>query len=83
MVVLLFLYKQGISLLSNPSGLYNHFICLTICRYLAKCGHPLDNTITDLSNIPDPYNKIDQQFSKLSLETLNDNKLVFTFDEIK
>ena len=83
MVVLLFLYKQGISLPNNSTELYNHFIRLTICRHLAKYGHPLDNTITDLTNLPDPYNKIIQQLSKFSLEALNNNRLVFTFDEIK
>ena len=83
MVILLFLYKQGISLPNNSTRLYNHFICLTICRHLAKCGHHLDNTITDLTNLPDPYNKIIQQLSKFSLKALNNNKLVFTFDEIK
>ena len=83
MVVLLFLYKQGISLPNNSTELYNHFIRLTICRHLAKYGHPLDNTITDLSSLPDPYNKIIQQLSKFSLEALNNNRLVFTFDEIK
>ena len=83
MVVLLFLYKQGISLPNNSTELYNHFICLTICRHLAKYGHSLDNTITDLTNLPDPCNKIIQQLSKLSLEALNNNKLVFTFEEIK
>ena len=83
MIVLLFLYKQGVSLPNNSTELYNHFICLTICRYLAKYGHPLDNTITDLTNLPDPYNKIIQQLSKFSLEALNNNKLVYTFDEIK
>ena len=83
MVVLLFLYKQGISLPNNSTELYNHFICLTICRHLAKYGHPLDNTITDLTKLPDPYNKIIQQLSKFSLEALNNNRLVFTFDEIK
>ena len=31
LVVLLFLYKQGISLPSNSTQLYHHFICLTIC----------------------------------------------------
>ena len=82
-VVLLFLYKQGISLPSNSTELNNHFICLTICRHLAKYGHPLDNTITDLTKLPDPYNKIIQQLSKFSLEALNNNRLVFTFDEIK
>ena len=83
MVVLLFLYKQGISLPNSSTELYNHFICLTICRHLAKYGHHLDNTITDLTNLPDPCSKIIQQLSKFSLEALNNNKLVFTFDEIK
>ena len=88
MVILLFLYKQrsclpNKSLPKNSTQLYNYFICLTICRHLAKYGHSLDNTITDLTNLPDPYSKIIQQLSKFSLEALNYNKLVFTFDEIK
>ena len=88
MVVLLFLYKQRTSLPNNSlpnnsTQLYNHFICLTICRHLAKYGHPLDNTITDLTNLPDPCSKIIQQLSKFSMKALNNNKLVFTFDEIK
>ena len=83
MVVLLFLYKQGISLPNNSTQLYNHFVCITICRHLAKYGHPLDNTITDLTNLPDPCSRVVQELCKLSLEALNDNKLVFTFDEIK
>ena len=82
-VVLLFLYKQGISLPNNSTALYNHFICLTICRHLAKCGHSLDNTITNLNDLPDPCNKIIQQLSRFSLEALNNNKLVFTWYEIK
>ena len=88
MVILLFLYKQrsslpNNSLPNNSTQLYNHFICLTICRHLAKYGHPLDNTITDLTNLPDPCSKIIQRLSKFSLKALNNNKLVFTFDEIK
>ena len=83
MVVLLFLYKQGTSLPNNSTQLYNHFICLTICRHLAKYGYNLDNTITDLTNLPDPCNKIIQQLSKFSMEALNNKKLVFTFDELK
>ena len=83
LVVLLFLYKQRSSLPNNSTQLYNHFICLTICRHLAKHGHSLDNTITDLTNLPCPCNTVIQQLSELSLEALNNNKLVFTFDEIK
>ena len=83
MVVLLFLYKQEIPLPNNSTELCNHFICLTICRHLAKNGHSLNNTITDLTHLPDPYNKVIQQLSKLSLEAFNDKKLDFTLDEIK
>ena len=83
MVVLLFLYKKGIPLPKNSTELYNHFICLTICRHLAKYGHPLDNTITNLSDLPDPYNKIIQQLSKFSLEAINNNRLIFSYDDIK
>ena len=88
MVVLLFLYKQRTSLPNNSlpdnsTQLYNYFICLTLRRHLAKYGYPIDNTITDLTNLPDPCSKIIQQLSKFSLEALNNNKLVFTLDEVK
>ena len=88
MVVLLYLYKQRSCLLSkslpkNSTQLYNYFICITICRHLAKYGHPINGVIIDLTDLPDPCSRIIQQLSKFSLEALNNNKLVFTFDEIK
>ena len=83
MVALLFLHEQGISLPRNSTDMYNHFICLTICRYLAKFGYPLTNTITDLNDLPEPCNKIIEQLSILSLQSLNNSKLIFTLNEIK
>ena len=83
MVVLLYLYKLGISLPNNSTELYNHFICQTIYRHLVKSGHSLDNTIHDLTKLPYPCDVIIQQLSKFSLRALNDNMLVYTFDEIK
>ena len=83
MVILLFLYKMGIPLPSDPSKLYYHFICLTICRHLAKSGHPLKTNIKQLADLPEPYSKIVKQLSKLALQALNNNQLVFTYDEIK
>ena len=80
-VVLVYLYKQGVSLPQTSAELYNYFICLTVRRHLAKHGHR--SNITQLSDLPEPYNKIIQQLSKLSLEALNDDKLTFTSDEIK
>ena len=83
LVVLAYLYKQGFTLPRNSAELYNYFICLTVCRDLAKHGHCLQGNITKLTDLPEPYNKIIQQLSKLSLEALNDNKLIFTLEEIK
>ena len=83
LVVLAYLYKQGFILPRNSAELYNYFICLTVCRHLTKNGHRLQGNITKLINLPEPYNKIIQQLSKLSLEALNDDKLIFTFEEIK
>ena len=82
MVVLLYLFKLGISLPKNSTELYRHFICSTVCRHLSKFGNPLTHNITDLTALPQPYNRIIQQLSKLSLEALNNNKLVFTLDDI-
>ena len=82
MVVLLYLYKLGIALPRNSTQLYHHFICSTICQHLLKSGTPLTHDITDLTDLPQPYNRIIQQLSKLALDALNNNKLIFTLPEI-
>ena len=83
MVILVHLFQQGIPLPKNSAELYRYFICLTICRHLSKGGHYLTNNITTLTDLPEPYNKIVHQLSKLSLEALNKNQLIFTLNEIK
>ena len=82
MVILLYLYKMGTSLPKNSTELYRHFICSTICRHHSKFSNPFTHNITDLTDLPEPYNGIIQQLSKLSLEALNNNKLTFTLDDI-
>ena len=82
MVALLYLYKLGIALPRNSTQLYHHFICSTICRHLSKSGTSLTHDITDLTDLPEPYNRIIHQLSKISLEALNNNKLIFTLPEI-
>ena len=83
LVVLVYLYKQGIPLPQNSAQLYNYFICLTICWHLKKHAHYLQCNITEMTELPEPCNKIIQQLSKFSLEALNDDKLIFTLEEIK
>ena len=81
LIVLIYLYKQGICLPRNSTELYRSFICHTICRHLAKHSH--SSNVTELADLPQPCNKIIHQLSELSLEGLNCNKLIFTLDEIK
>jgi len=74
----------GNPLPSNISKLYHHFICITIHQHLVKSGLTLENsTITDLDHLPEPCSKIVKQLSKLALQALNNNQLVFTYDDIK
>ena len=80
MVILLYLYKLGI-LPNDYTELYYHFILSTICRHLSKFGN-LTNEITDLTNLPEPYNRIIKQLSQLSLEALNKNNLIFTLADV-
>ena len=82
MAILLYLYQLGVSLPKTSTELYHQFICFTICRHLSKFGTPITQDITDLTNLPDPCNRIIQQLSKLSLEALNNNKLIFNLHEV-
>ena len=85
MTILLFLYKdkEERPLPTNSTGLYNLFICLTICRHLAKSGITLDEEIKDLNSLPQPYSKIINQLSTFAFKALGNNQLVFTMAEIK
>ena len=82
MIVLLHLCKVGCPFPSSPVELVNHFILSSIRQNLSKAGHPLDDSIKDLSELPKQYSKIIDQLAELSYNALNDNKLIFTFDEI-
>ena len=85
MTILVFLYKdkEERPLPTNSTGLYNLFICLTICRHLAKSGITLDEDIKDLNSLPQPYSDIINQLSKFAFKALGNNQLVFTLAEIK
>ena len=80
--VLLWLFKQGISLPKSSTDMYNCFICHTLRHHLLKHGIHLDN-ITDLDSLPQPYKGIIQQLSVLCYEALDKHQLVFTLQELK
>ncbi len=86
MTILLFLYKdkEERPLPTNSTGLYNLFICLTICRHLrVKCKVTLDEEIEHLNKLPKPYSDIINQLSTFAFKALGNNQLVFTLAEIK
>ena len=83
MTVLLFLYKQGIALFDSSTELHNQFVCVTICRHLAKSGIFLQEDITDLNKLPNPYKGVIKNLSRLSLKAMSENRLIFSLDEIK
>ena len=82
--VLVYLCSMGISLPKSFPELYRYFICLTVCRHLIeKDGTKTDSSITELKDLPEPCKSIIQQLSKFSLKALNENRLVFDFNEIQ
>jgi len=83
MTVLLFIYKLQATLPARSTDLYNLFICLTICRHLAKSGRSLEEDITDLDSLPEPHANVIKQLSKFAFQALNKNQLVFSQAEIK
>ena len=85
MTILLHMYLFNYALFSsNLTELYSKFLCLIICRHLAKHNHSFENTTYDLRNLPAPYDKIITNLCKLSSENLKTKmKTVFTCDDIK
>ena len=74
-----------VPLLKHSAELWNYVIIiyLIIYRNLTKCGIYPPSSIAGLADLPQPYNTIIQQISKLSLEGLNDKKFIYTIDTIK
>ena len=83
MTVLLWLFKQRITLPDSSTELCSYFICHTIRHHLAKSHVTFDDDISNLENLREPYKKVIQQLSHLSYEALSKNQLTFTLDEIK
>ena len=83
LVILLYLYKEGFHLPKNPTELYSKFIAFTLCRGFTRSALSSEIGFSDLTNLPEPCNRIVNQLSKLSLEALKSKKFTFTYDEIK
>ena len=83
MNILLFIYKQQATLPTRSSDLYNLFICLTICRHLAKSEVTLEEEVTHLASLPQPHSDFIKQLSLFAFKALNKNQLIFSLAEMK
>ena len=82
LAVLLYLFQQG-SLPETLTEMNESFILHTIYRYLKRFKLTPPNPVDKLSMVPKPILDIVNSLSELAFKGLQDNKLVFTFDEIK
>ena len=85
MAVLLYLYVKRHHLPENLYDLYNYCVCCTIHRYLKRKGDTSEDKITynNLKILPEPYKTAINQLSKLAMEALLIDKIIFTEEEVK
>ena len=82
LAVLLYLFQQG-SLPETLTEMNESFILHTIYRNLKKDGKTPSGLVSKLTNVPKPVLGIVYDLSELAFKGLQENKLVFTFEEIK
>ena len=82
LAILLYLFQQG-SLPETLTEMNESFILHTIYRHLEKHGQTPSGPINKLENVPQQVLDIVYKLSELAFKALQENKLVFTFDEIK
>ena len=82
LAVLLYLFQQG-SLPETLTEMNESFILHTIYRHLKRYGLTPSGPVDKLENVPKPVHDILIKLSELAFKGLQENKLVFTFDEIK
>ena len=82
LAILLYLFQQG-SLPETLTEMNKSFILHTIYRNLDKDGVAPSGLIDRLKDVPKPVLDIVYKLSELAFKGLQENKLVFTSDEIK
>ena len=82
LAVLLYLFQQG-SLPESLTEMNESFILHTIYRHLERHGLSPSGPVDKLEKVPKQVLEIVYKLSELAFKGLQENKLVFTFDEIK
>ena len=82
LAILLYLFQQG-SLPETLTEMNESFILHTIYRHLKRHGQTTSGAVDKLAKVPKPILNIVYNLSELAFKGLQDNKLVFTFEEVK
>ena len=82
LAILLYLFLQD-SLPETLTEMNESFILHTIYRHLKKHGQTPSGAVDKLAKVPKAILDIIHKLSELAFKGLQENKLVFTFDEIK
>jgi len=75
--------KNTTSLLPRTqTQMYQQFIVMTITRSLKRNNVTFGSISADLSNLPDPYNKLFKEMTQLAYDALTKDIIVFDLQEI-
>ena len=74
--------KEIDTLPNTLTELYEKFITITIVRYIKKQNIQFSDPFNDVSNLPEPYNKIVVELSQLAFINLQEDKIVFDIHDI-
>ena len=82
LAILLYLFSQG-SLPKTLTEMNESFIIHTVYRHMEKTRSPLPDCITQLNHIPKHIFEIIDKLAKLAFDGLQNDQLVFTYNELK
>ena len=84
MAILLCLFKEDYQLPENQTDLHRNFTFFTIFHHLKKAKMISESWVTyDIKSLPKPNRKVIWHLSKLAYMSLEENKIIFSYNDLK
>ena len=83
MSILVYTFKEVDELPADQAELYERFIALTISQYLEELDNNPDFKVLRLQHLPECYQQYVIEVSKLAFTLKDDNKIVFTQEDLE
>ena len=83
MTILVCTFKEEDDLPTDQTELYERFVTLAVSRYLQKLESNPNSEILPLQNLPFLYHQYIKELSKFAFDTLKDDKIVFSENDIE